>query len=90
MFCLDYAFGFAAHYALLTRYPLDSSPLGALFAGTAAENRPGMLRAYTFPLSGEYLEYACMGSAITRMRITYDDQVSRQLNRKIDYLLKIK
>ena len=36
MFCLDYAFGFAAHYALLMRYPLDSSPLGALFAGTAA------------------------------------------------------
>jgi len=45
-----------------------------LFAGTAAENRPGMLRAYEFPLSGQYLEYACMGSAITRMRITYDDQ----------------
>ena len=27
-----------------------------LFAGTAAEGQPGMLRAYTFPLSGEYLE----------------------------------
>ena len=45
----------------MVEYHLRTVPLG-----TAAENRPGMLRAYTFPLSGEYLEYACMGSAITQ------------------------
>lgn len=45
-----------------------------MFATTAEESRPGMLRAYTFPLTGEFVQFPCMGSAVSRMRLTHDDQ----------------
>ncbi|KAJ8608286.1 hypothetical protein CTAYLR_010208 [Chrysophaeum taylorii] len=44
-----------------------------MFASTAEEGRPGCVRAYPFPLSGDFLEYACAGAPITRLRITHDD-----------------
>jgi len=45
-----------------------------MFAGTCAEKKPGVVRAYSFPLTGDYLEYPCMGGPISRMRITHNDQ----------------
>jgi hypothetical protein len=38
-----------------------------LFATTAEEGRPGCLRAYDFPLSGEFQEYPCMGAKVTKV-----------------------
>lgn len=46
----------------------------AMFAGTSQEKKPGCVRAYAFPLTGEYLEYPCMGGPITRMRVSHNDQ----------------
>jgi len=37
-----------------------------MFAGTSAEKKPGVVRAYSFPLTGDYLEYPCMGGPISR------------------------
>ena len=45
-----------------------------MFAATAVEKRPGCVRAYAFPLTGEYLEYPCLGGPVTRMRISHNDQ----------------
>ncbi|KAJ1461241.1 hypothetical protein M885DRAFT_611963 [Pelagophyceae sp. CCMP2097] len=46
-----------------------------MFAGTAPDDgRPGCVRAYSFPLTGDFLEYACLGAPVTRMRISFDDQ----------------
>ncbi|GMH77228.1 hypothetical protein TrST_g6546 [Triparma strigata] len=46
----------------------------AMFAVTAVDRKPGCVRAYAFPLGGEYLEYPCLGGPVTRMRITHNDQ----------------
>ena len=51
-----------------------SSAEHMMFAGTCEEGKPGCVRAYSFPLTGDYLEYACLGAPIERMRITHDDQ----------------
>ncbi|CAB1098865.1 unnamed protein product [Ectocarpus sp. CCAP 1310/34] len=45
-----------------------------MFAGTSESGRPGCVRAYSFPLTGDYLEYACVGTPVTRLCITHDDQ----------------
>mmetsp|Transcript_12785 Transcript_12785/g.26063 ORF Transcript_12785/g.26063 Transcript_12785/m.26063 type:complete len:1199 (+) Transcript_12785:49-3645(+) len=45
-----------------------------MFATTAVDKRPGSVRAYAFPLTGDYLEYPCLGGPITRMRISHNDQ----------------
>jgi WD40 repeat protein len=45
-----------------------------LFAGTADPEKPGCVRSYKFPLTGDFTEYQCLSSPITRMRISYDDQ----------------
>lgn len=49
-----------------------SSAKSVLFAGTADPGKPGVVRAYAHPVSGDYLEYCCMSSAITRLAITPD------------------
>ena len=42
-----------------------------LFAGTET----GCIRAYKHPLNGEFQEFRCCGSAITRLMLTHDDAV---------------
>jgi len=42
-----------------------------LFAGTDT----GCIRAYKYPLNGEFQEFRCCGSAITQLMLTYDDAV---------------
>ena len=41
--------------------------LNMLFAGTSERNKPGVVRAYNFPLTGDFLEFPCMAAPITRM-----------------------
>jgi cilia- and flagella-associated protein 57 len=43
-----------------------------LFAGTGDPGKPGMVRAYAYPVTGDYLEYTCMSSALCRMCLTPD------------------
>jgi len=45
-----------------------------LFAGTADPDKPGCIRSYKFPLTGDYAEYQCLSAPVTCMRISYDDQ----------------
>ena len=45
-----------------------------LFAGTGLDGLPGMVRSYEYPVSADYVEYACMGTPVTRLRITPDDR----------------
>ncbi len=40
-----------------------------LFAGTET----GCIRAYKYPLTGEYQEYRCCSSSVTRLRLSHDD-----------------
>lgn len=42
-----------------------------MFAGTET----GCLRAYKFPLMGEFQEYKCCQGAITRLCLNYDDAI---------------
>lgn len=44
-----------------------------LFA-TTIDDAPGRVRAYSFPLTGDYVEYACASSALTRLRVSCDDK----------------
>merc|ERR1712194_809536 len=46
----------------------------ALFAGVAETDLPGLLRVYNFPLTGDYDEYQAHSSAVSRIRITCDEQ----------------
>jgi cilia- and flagella-associated protein 57 len=46
----------------------------ALFAGVSEPDVPGALRCYTFPLNGDYLEYQAHSAAISRVRLTHDEQ----------------
>lgn len=43
-----------------------------LFASTSDGNKPGVVRAYTYPVTGDYLEYPCMTSGISRMGVSPD------------------
>jgi hypothetical protein len=45
-----------------------------LFAGTADPDKPGCIRSYKFPLTGDYAEYQCLAGPVTVMRISHDDQ----------------
>ena len=42
-----------------------------LFAGTDT----GCIRAYKYPLNGEFQEFRCCGSAITQLTLSHDDAV---------------
>ena len=42
-----------------------------LFAGTET----GCIRAYKYPLNGEYQEFRCCGVAIAQLILTHDDAV---------------
>lgn len=43
------------------------------FASTADSDRPGAVRVYEFPLTGDYYELQCSSFPITRLRISFDD-----------------
>lgn len=57
--------------ALLSMVCLSVSK-SVLFAGTGDSGKPGMVRAYAYPVTGDYLEYTCMSSALCRMCLTPD------------------
>lgn len=45
----------------------------ALVAGVAEPDLPGSLRCYSFPLSGDYVEYQAHAAPVSRIRITWDE-----------------
>ncbi|KAK9830297.1 hypothetical protein WJX72_010857 [[Myrmecia] bisecta] len=55
---------------VLTQIALPSGGR-VLFGGTET----GCLRAYKFPLTGEYQEYKCCSGAISRVRLSHDDSL---------------
>ncbi|CEM35943.1 unnamed protein product [Vitrella brassicaformis CCMP3155] len=50
-----------------------SNSAKTLFAAVAENEHPGPIRAYRFPLHGEYVEYQCHAGPCARLRITFDD-----------------
>jgi len=44
-----------------------------LLAGTGEPGKPSAVRAYVYPVTGDYNEYPCMGTAITRLRVTPEE-----------------
>ncbi|OQS07328.1 WD repeat-containing protein 65-like [Thraustotheca clavata] len=44
-----------------------------LFAGAVESDKLGTVRSYKFPITGEFTEFQCLSSPITRMRISFDD-----------------
>ncbi|EEY54552.1 WD domain-containing protein, putative [Phytophthora infestans T30-4] len=45
-----------------------------LFGAGAEPDRPGAIRAFKFPLTGESTEFQCLSAPITRLRVSFDDQ----------------
>jgi len=45
-----------------------------LFGATAANGRPGVVRSFKFPLTGDFCDYACLAGPITRLRLSWEDQ----------------
>jgi WD40 repeat protein len=56
---------------ILTQVSVSASK-GVLFAGSGEYGKPGHVKAYTLPLSGDHEDLPCMGGQITRMRLTPD------------------
>ena len=52
---------------------LTASNKTLLAAGTDL-GRPGTIRAYSYPLTGHFVEYQIHSHPVTRIRISYDDQ----------------
>ncbi|TMW62220.1 hypothetical protein Poli38472_009713 [Pythium oligandrum] len=44
-----------------------------LFGATAESERPGAVRSFKFPLTGESIEFQCLSAPVTRLCISYDD-----------------
>jgi hypothetical protein len=44
-----------------------------LFASTFEYNKPGNIRAYPYPLTGDFDDYPCTNSQIAKLRLTYDE-----------------
>lgn len=47
-----------------------------MFAGTSEGKQPGCIRAYSFPLTGDYLEVALKVAKLSRAVITSDEDYS--------------
>ncbi|KAE9290616.1 Cilia- and flagella-associated protein 57 [Phytophthora fragariae] len=45
-----------------------------LFGAGAEPDRPGAIRAFKFPLTGESTEFQCLSAPVTRLRVSFDDQ----------------
>jgi hypothetical protein len=52
---------------VLTHLAISTSR-GVLLASAGETGKPGHVRAYTYPLTGESDEYPCLGSPITAIR----------------------
>jgi hypothetical protein len=62
------------HYdggTVLTHLAVSTSRC-VLLASAGEAGKPGHVRAYTYPLTGESDEYPCLGSPITAIRLTPD------------------
>ncbi len=46
---------------------------GALFTGSVDTSKPGTLRVYSYPVSGEFDDYSCGSAFVTSMRLTPDE-----------------
>lgn len=46
---------------------------GALFASSGDHGKPNSVRAYAYPINGEFIEYLCVSNQISRMRLTPDE-----------------
>jgi len=46
-----------------------------LYVGTSTSGQPGHVRAYTNPLTGDFLEYASNGLQVTRLRLSRDGRI---------------
>eukprot|EP01034_Spumella_vulgaris_P035248 gene35248-43462_t len=44
-----------------------------LFASTFEQQKPGYVRAYSYPVTGDFDDYPCTNSQINRMRLTPDE-----------------
>lgn len=44
-----------------------------LFGASAEPDRPGAVRSFKFPLTGESAEFQCLSAPVSRLRISYDD-----------------
>ncbi|KAF1781800.1 WD40-repeat-containing domain [Phytophthora cactorum] len=53
---------------LLKEIEIPSSQL------TRKPDRPGAIRAFKFPLTGESTEFQCLSAPVTRLRVSFDDQ----------------
>ncbi|GMF42028.1 unnamed protein product [Phytophthora fragariaefolia] len=45
-----------------------------LFGAGSEPDRPGAIRAFKFPLTGESTEFQCLSAPVTRLRVSFDDQ----------------
>ncbi|OWZ18454.1 WD domain-containing hypothetical protein [Phytophthora megakarya] len=45
-----------------------------LFGAGAEPDRPGSIRAFKYPLTGESTEFQCLSAPVTRLRVSFDDQ----------------
>jgi hypothetical protein len=50
-----------------------STAKGVLFASTLEHGKPSYVRLYHYPITGDYEDYPCFSSQITRMRLTADE-----------------
>jgi cilia- and flagella-associated protein 57 len=44
-----------------------------LFGATAESDKPGAVRSFKFPLTGESIEFQCLSAPVARLRISFDD-----------------
>jgi hypothetical protein len=58
---------------ILTQILLSHPPQRMLFAGSEL----GQIRAFAFPLSGEFNDYVCHGATVTRLRLSHADTYVR-------------
>ena len=58
--------------AIIGQIVLSHSQL-MLFASTASPDRPGTVRSYKFPLTGDYTEYQVLSAPALRLKISRDD-----------------
>ena len=58
---------------ILVAHASLSNNRSAVFAGSVEPGKPGYVRAYAYPLSGDFDDYACGSGAVTSLRVTSDE-----------------
>ena len=51
-----------------------SASKGVILASTDEKEKPNSIRAYAYPVTGDYNSYPCVASVVTRMRLTPDEK----------------